>query len=70
MAADTTQDLYAVLGLHRTGAITEEDVKMAYKRMSVIYHPDKYTSPEQRHAAEQIFQNVHTAYTGIKQAPS
>ena len=35
---------YQVLGLHRTDA-TPDEVKRAYKRLSLKYHPDRNRRP-------------------------
>ena len=38
------QDLYEILDLHDDiDELTENQIKKAYKRLAVIYHPDKYT---------------------------
>uniref|UniRef100_A0A7S3Z8U4 DnaJ homolog subfamily C member 2 n=1 Tax=Lotharella globosa TaxID=91324 RepID=A0A7S3Z8U4_9EUKA len=55
-------DYYALLGLsgsHITS--TEEDIKNAYRRVSLTYHPDK-APPEQREEAEQIYKAMQEAY--------
>lgn len=36
---DTEMDLYGILGLNRTAS--EEDVKMAFRRLALKLHPDK-----------------------------
>lgn len=47
---------FAVLSVDRTS--TKEDIKRAYKKMSLMYHPDKNDSPE----APKMFNLVKDAY--------
>jgi len=51
-------DFYTVLGLSTTA--TEEDVRRAYRRLAVRWHPDK--NPEDLAKAEQRFKEVSAAY--------
>ena len=55
-------DLYAVLGLESTA--TEEEIKRAYRKSALIYHPDKHVSStdDAKQAASQKFQQVGFAY--------
>lgn len=58
-----------VLGLG-AGAAGSGEVKEAYKRLAVVWHPDKWagaSGAEQRHASEQ-FQLVQRAYEGLRGA--
>lgn len=54
-----TQNPYTVLGL-RPGA-SETEVKKAYKKLALQWHPDRNSSPE----AEQRFKAISEAYTTI-----
>jgi DnaJ like chaperone protein len=47
---------------------TDEEVKKAYRRMAVKYHPDKVASegPEVQRAAKEKFQKLQEAYDNIK----
>jgi curved DNA-binding protein CbpA len=53
-------DYYAVLGLSK-GCKTNE-IKKAYRKLALQYHPDKQTTDEEKTAAESIFVKVSEAY--------
>ncbi|KAI9509369.1 DnaJ-domain-containing protein [Russula earlei] len=55
-------DLYAVLGVGSTAS--EEDIKKAYRKSALIYHPDKHASStdDNKQAASRKFQQVGFAY--------
>ena len=55
------RDYYEVLGLDR-GA-TEEEVKKAYRRQAVKYHPDKNPGDK---SAEERFKEATEAYEVLK----
>lgn len=50
------KDYYKTLGLPK-GA-SQEDIKKAYKKMALKYHPDKNHSPD----AEEKFKGVNEAF--------
>ena len=50
------KDYYKILGLSRGAA--EEDIKKAYRKMALKYHPDKNKSP----GAEEKFKEIAEAY--------
>lgn len=56
-------DLYAVLSLDNSAKL--EEIKKAYRRLALIYHPDKHvnSSEETRTEASTKFQQVGFAYT-------
>ncbi len=45
---------------------TQEELKAAYRRLCMLYHPDKHRDPELKRQAEQLFNLVHEAYEGEK----
>lgn len=49
-------DYYEILGVSSTAHAS--DIKRAYRRLAVMYHPDKNPSPE----AEAIFKQINEAY--------
>ncbi|HEU4593648.1 MAG TPA: molecular chaperone DnaJ [Pyrinomonadaceae bacterium] len=59
----TKRDYYEILGLSR-GA-TEADIKSAYRKLAVRYHPDKNPGD---HAAEERFKEAAEAYTVLSDA--
>ncbi len=48
------KDLYKVLELDDTASLA--DVKRAYRKQALQYHPDKVAKPEEKEAAAAIFQ--------------
>jgi hypothetical protein len=50
------KDYYAILGVPRAAHI--QDIKRAYRRLAVQYHPDKNPDPE----AEALFKEINEAY--------
>lgn len=43
---------------------TQEELKASYRRLCMLYHPDKHRDPELKRQAEQLFNLVHQAYEG------
>jgi curved DNA-binding protein CbpA len=50
------KDYYSILGVHRNAS--EAEIKRAYRRLAVIYHPDKNKDPQ----AQEIFVAITEAY--------
>jgi len=50
------KDYYKILGLSRTAS--EDEIKKAYRKMALKYHPDKNKNP----GAEEKFKEVAEAY--------
>src|SRR5438067_13166057 len=57
MATTEKRDYYEVLGVERSA--TEEEVKRAYRKLAVKFHPDK--NPDDPHAEEK-FKELGEAY--------
>lgn len=53
-------DYYALLNVRREA--TQEELKASYRRLCMLYHPDKHRDPELKKQAEQLFNLVHQAY--------
>lgn len=50
------KDYYSILGISRTA--TEDEIKKAYRKLALKYHPDKNKTPE----AEEKFKLIAEAY--------
>lgn len=61
-----TDSAYVILQIERNA--TDEEVKRAYKRMCIKYHPDKvaHLGEEAQKAANEKFQEINNAYEQIK----
>ena len=53
---DTVKDYYIILGVPRKAS--EAEIKRAYRRLAVSYHPDKNSDPQ----AEILFKEINEAY--------
>ncbi|MEQ2306486.1 DnaJ (Hsp40), subfamily C, member 11, partial [Ameca splendens] len=47
-----------------------EELKASYRRLCMLYHPDKHRDPELKRQAEQLFNQVHQAYEVLSDAHS
>jgi DnaJ-class molecular chaperone len=55
------KDYYKVLGVAKTA--TEAELKKAYRKMALKWHPDKNSeTEEQRVKAEKMFKDINEAY--------
>jgi DnaJ like chaperone protein len=66
MFVPNTDSDYKILEIERTA--TDDEVKKAYRRMAMKYHPDKVSAlgEEVENAAKEKFQKVNQAYENIK----
>src|SRR5207245_2701426 len=56
------RDYYEILGVSRSAS--EDDVKKAYRKLALKYHPDR--NPEDRHEAEERFKEISEAYQVLR----
>ena len=61
-------DAYKILEVDKSA--TDDEVKKAYRRMAMKYHPDKVEGlgEEVKRNAEAQFREINDAYESIKQA--
>ena len=62
------QDHYAVLGVTRNA--TPEEIKKAYRKISLILHPDKCTDPSKQDAYSEAFKKVGAAHSVLSKPES
>ena len=63
---NATTNLYEVLGVSETAG--QEDIKKAYRKMAISFHPDKVAQmgEEYQKGAKEKFQRIQDAYEAIK----
>lgn len=66
MFVKSTDSAYIILGVNRNA--TNDEVKKAYRKLAVKYHPDKvgYLGEDIKKKAKEKFQNINEAYETIK----
>lgn len=66
--SDNLEAAYAALEI--TPEATDEEIRKAYRKMAVKYHPDKvaYLGEELKNQANEKFQQLNSAYEKIKKA--
>jgi len=66
MFVKDTDSAYKILEVDPS--VSDEELKKAYRRMAIKYHPDKvsHLGPEMQKAANEKFQKVNAAYEEIK----
>jgi DnaJ-class molecular chaperone len=55
-----SKDYYSVLGVPKTAS--EDDIKKAYRKLAMKYHPDRITEESEKAAAEAKFKEAKEAY--------
>jgi len=66
MFVPETDSSYKILEIERTA--TNDEVKKAYRRMAMKYHPDKvsHLGDDYKKSADEKFRKVNEAYEKIK----
>ncbi|MEA5580525.1 DnaJ domain-containing protein [Nodularia harveyana UHCC-0300] len=57
-------DAYKILGL--TPGASPEQVKQAYRKLVKIWHPDRFSDPQQKQEAEEKIKDINIAYNKLK----
>eukprot|EP00053_Salpingoeca_punica_P012637 m.113383 g.113383 ORF g.113383 m.113383 type:complete len:552 (-) comp15998_c0_seq1:208-1863(-) len=60
---DHSENFYSILNVSREA--TDEELKNAYRRMCVMYHPDKHHDEASKKEAERLFAKIHSAYSTL-----
>jgi len=54
------EDLYETLNLPRSA--TQSQIKTAYRKLALKFHPDRQSTPEEKHKCSDIFTSIGNAY--------
>ena len=65
MTMSTQRDYYEILGVEKTAA--EAEIKKAYRKLVMKYHPDR-VSEDKKKEAEEKFKNISEAYAVLSDA--
>ncbi|ORX75758.1 DnaJ-domain-containing protein [Anaeromyces robustus] len=57
---NTGMDYYAILNVPKDA--TQEEIKNAYRKLCILYHPDKHSSDNNKIVAQKEFQKINKAY--------
>lgn len=58
------KDFYSILGVDKNAS--SDDIKRAYKKLVIKYHPDKFADEKEKSAANARFQEIQEAYDVLK----
>ena len=66
MFVKSAESSYKILGIEQSAS--EEEIKKAYRRLAIKYHPDKvnYLGEDFKKSAEEKFRKINEAYENIK----
>ena len=66
MFYNDTHIAYSILGIEPNA--TDEEIKKTYKKMAIMYHPDKvaYLGEDVQQSAKEKFQKINEAYEALK----
>lgn len=62
MNQEVNGDLYSILNVSKDSSI--EEIKASYKKLCIVFHPDKQLDIEKKEMAERHFQRIQNAYDG------
>ena len=54
------QDYYKILGVPRDA--NRRQIKSAFRKLALQWHPDKFTTPAERETANKMFQDLNEGY--------
>jgi len=54
------KDFYKILGVNKDA--NDNDLKKAYRKLAIKWHPDKHPDPADKRKAEEMFKNIAEAY--------
>jgi len=58
------KDYYKILGI--TKSATEDEIKKAFRKLSLKHHPDRHTEPQDKEIAEKKYKEINEAYGVLK----